>query len=259
MFWLKDGTCLTVALSDTEENDDRAAARPITPFDYRFTTFESNFINGQFDVRGTWLGDISTVDDVDWFDLGFLPAGEIIEIGIDGTVDEGRTLLPNFEIVDEAGEQLFVLSNGGSLTILFGLPRQVDRAGHYYLRVSGVPPLGETVSSTGLYELFYTRFGVSFPRVREALVDGVEELFFANSASTTGTFSVMGDSYPALVDWDGDLDLDLFVAGSNAVLRVFENRGNPVLANWSEVTSQFNGLSSAWSNRVRPAPSGGGF
>ncbi len=103
-----------------------------------------------------------------------------------------------------------------------------------------------------------------FRRVQGALVDGVHELFFALGASSTGTFASAGCTAPALGDWDGDCDLDLFVGATNGTLHAFENAGSPVVPNFVERTTNFAALASAWRNVAVPAPalgdwSGDGF
>jgi len=99
-----------------------------------------------------------------------------------------------------------------------------------------------------------------FRRIPNTLVSGRFELFFSADTSVTGTFSIAANSHPALGDWDGDGDLDLFVGGSNpstgsGQVRVFENAGSPVIMNWVERTSNFVGMAGCWTNVVNPAPS----
>ena len=96
-----------------------------------------------------------------------------------------------------------------------------------------------------------------FPLSIEMLVDGVNSNFFSSVATTNTGLALDANSHPALGDWDGDGDLDLFVGGSNpstgsGQVHLFENTGSPVVPNLVERTAGFT--MGAWTNIPNPAP-----
>lgn len=92
-----------------------------------------------------------------------------------------------------------------------------------------------------------------FERLRNLLVDGVlTEVFTETASSSAPTGMDFGsESSPALCDWDGDGDLDVFVASSGAV-KVYENIGSKYAMNLVERTSNFSGLSALCMGISRP-------
>ena len=91
-----------------------------------------------------------------------------------------------------------------------------------------------------------------FERLQYTLVNGVLSNFFTGFEGAGGA-KFGPDTAPALGDWDGDGDLDLFVASSPGTVQVFENIGSRFTMNLAERTANFATLSSAWSDIDSPA------
>ena len=97
-----------------------------------------------------------------------------------------------------------------------------------------------------------------FERLRFVKMDGILTEFFTfdpNSLPITG-FNFGQNVSVALCDWDGDGDLDLFVASSTG-MRVFENIGTKANMILTERTSSFSGLSNLVASLPRAVISAG--
>ncbi len=97
-----------------------------------------------------------------------------------------------------------------------------------------------------------------FERIQFALVQGnLQDLFTFDPNVLPLSGTDFGDhSAPALCDWDGDGDWDLFVA-TEAGLRVFENIGTRHTMNFAERTAQFAGLAGMIAAVTSPVLSSG--
>ncbi len=93
-----------------------------------------------------------------------------------------------------------------------------------------------------------------FERVEYALANGVlTNLFTVWPTGVTG-FYFGRNSVPAVGDWDGDGDLDIFVGSSGEVMRVYENIGTKTTLNIVDRSSAFIDLANRWSDIRIPYP-----
>lgn len=93
-----------------------------------------------------------------------------------------------------------------------------------------------------------------FERVVYANVNGAFANFFTPWPTNVTGEDFRGNTAPALGDWDGDGDLDLFVGASGGVMRVYANHGSPTVFNLYDRTTNFSALAGAWTNVPDPAP-----
>ncbi len=95
-----------------------------------------------------------------------------------------------------------------------------------------------------------------YDRLSKALVGGVLTDFFSPDSSIVTGVDFGNWSSAALTDWDGDGDLDLFVASDEGI-RVFRNIGTARNPNFEEVISGFAGLNAFVSAVGHPVIAGG--
>ncbi len=87
-----------------------------------------------------------------------------------------------------------------------------------------------------------------FERLAYAQVDGIVSNVFTIWPDTVTGLDFGTNSAPALGDWDGDGDRDLFVAAGGGLLSVYENMGSDHVLNLSERAVAFGGLVSDLAN-----------
>ncbi|MBN1675592.1 MAG: VCBS repeat-containing protein [Kiritimatiellae bacterium] len=93
-----------------------------------------------------------------------------------------------------------------------------------------------------------------FRRTEQALFEGVVTNFFTAWPTNVTGFVFGANSAPALGDWDGDGDLDLFVGASGGTLHVYENDGSPTVLNLYDRTTNFATMAGAWGTVPNPCP-----
>lgn len=92
-----------------------------------------------------------------------------------------------------------------------------------------------------------------FERLRNVLVGGISNPWFTEDPAISPPSGVnFGNNIsPALCDWDGDGDLDLFIA-SDGALEVYENTGSRFRMDFTDRTSKFGALSALCSTISHP-------
>ena len=95
-----------------------------------------------------------------------------------------------------------------------------------------------------------------YERLSKLLVGGTLTNFFSPDPGVVTGIQAGTWSATAVTDWDGDGDLDLFVAHEGG-LRVFRNIGTARNPNFEEITSGFAGLAAFVTSIDRPSLTGG--
>ena len=94
----------------------------------------------------------------------------------------------------------------------------------------------------------------SFERLKYAAIDGVVTQWFSIWPPAVEGGEVGRNTAPAVGDWDGDGDMDLFVGASSGVVRIYENIGTRYTLNLSERSPAFTGCAEGWSAIPDPCP-----
>lgn len=95
-----------------------------------------------------------------------------------------------------------------------------------------------------------------YERLSKALVSGILTDFFSPDPAAVTGIQAGTRAAPAMSDWDGDGDLDLFVAHEDG-LRVFRNIGTSRNPNFEEITEGFSGLAGVVTAIEAPVLAGG--
>jgi hypothetical protein len=94
-----------------------------------------------------------------------------------------------------------------------------------------------TIKDTSVtFDYWYRFYFLSDPYLQ---VDGIITQFFSTLPPQNGVFHMATNSAPALGDWDGDADLDLFVVAPNSELTVLENIGSKFRMNLKDRSTAF--------------------
>lgn len=93
-------------------------------------------------------------------------------------------------------------------------------------------------------------------RLSKILIGGVLTSFFSPDPGVVTGIQAGTWSSTAVTDWDGDGDLDLFIAHEGG-LRFFRNTGTARNPNFEEITSGFAGLAAFVTSNDRPSLTGG--
>ena len=97
----------------------------------------------------------------------------------------------------------------------------------------------------------------SFERLKYVAFDEVVTQWFSIWPPAVEGVEVGRNTAPAVGDWDGDGDMDLFVGASSGVVRIYENIGTKYTLNLSERSPAFAGCAEGWSAIRDPCPAVG--